>query len=85
MAYKYKKIRLPDGSTIDEHRLLWATAYGPIPDGMVVHHKNEDTRDNRLDNLELMSRAAHSRKHAIDGSIETRLHTPEARAASAKS
>ena len=64
--YKYKKIRLEDGSTIDEHRLVWQEAYGPIPDGMLVHHKNENGRDNRLENLELHSRAEHARFHMTD-------------------
>ena len=53
-----------------EHRVVWEKAHGPIPPGMVVHHKNHDKRDNRLENLELMSRAEHARHH-LD---VTRLH-----------
>ncbi len=29
----------------------------------VVHHINEDTRDNRIENLQLMTRAEHQRLH----------------------
>ncbi len=32
-------------------------------DGCVVHHKNENTHDNRVDNLEVLSRSEHSRLH----------------------
>lgn len=61
--YRYKKIKLSDGSTIDEHRLVWEQAHGPIPKGMVIHHKNGDGRDNRLSNLELCSRSEHYHRH----------------------
>lgn len=61
--YRYKKIKLPDGSTIDEHRLVWEQAYGPIPEGGVIHHKNGDGRDNRLSNLELTTRKEHLTFH----------------------
>ena len=61
--YQYKKIKLPDGTTIDEHRFVWEEAYGPIPAGMVVHHKNGNKRDNRLLNLELLSYREHNIGH----------------------
>lgn len=52
------------GGTRDgEHRHVWRQANGPIPRGFVVHHRNEDKTDNRLDNLELMTRAEHARLH----------------------
>ena len=37
------------------HRLVWETFNGPITDGMQVNHINEDTTDNRLENLNLMT------------------------------
>jgi len=67
MSYQYKKIKLSDGSTIDEHRLVWIQNYGDIPEGMVVHHVNGDKMDNRIENLELMENRAHSRMHAETG------------------
>lgn len=38
------------------HRLVYETFLGPIPEGMEVNHINEDKTDNRLENLNLLSR-----------------------------
>ncbi len=48
------------------HRDVWEFHNGLIPDGYVVHHKDEDKSNNRIENLELMSAQAHGRKHAIE-------------------
>lgn len=54
-------------STSDAHTLLhrdiWIAANGPIPAGMDVHHKDEDKGNNKLSNLELISKAAHASHH----------------------
>ena len=47
-----------------EHIILWEQAYGPVPDGFEIHHRNEIKDDNRLVNLECISHAAHRRTHA---------------------
>ena len=39
------------------HRLLWEENFGPIPAGHIVSFKNKNTRDIRLENLYLISRA----------------------------
>ena len=39
------------------HRLVWEAFNGPIPPGMQVNHINEDKTDNRLENLNLMTRS----------------------------
>ena len=44
---KSKKCRL--------HRLVWEAFNGPIPEGMHVNHINEDPKDNRLCNLNLLT------------------------------
>src|SRR3990167_2408703 len=49
------------------HRSVWEDAYGPIPEGQVIHHKNHDTLDNRLENLELVGRSEHARYHNQPG------------------
>jgi HNH endonuclease len=64
MGNKYKKIKLKDGSTIDEHRLVMEQHLGrKLTSNEVVHHKDGDKFNNSLDNLEVMSRAEHSRMH----------------------
>jgi hypothetical protein len=47
------------GRTRLEHRVVWEQNYGPIPDGMLVHHLNGDPADNRPENLALVSRRRH--------------------------
>lgn len=47
------------------HRDVWAFHNGPIPAGCDIHHKNEDTGDNRIENLECVSRREHLRKHEV--------------------
>lgn len=44
-------------------RFVWEQINGPIPDGMDVHHKNEDTTDDRPSNLELLPNGPHSSLH----------------------
>lgn len=45
------------------HRDIWEWAYGPIPDGHVVHHVDGNHLDDSLQNLQCLSRADHSRLH----------------------
>ena len=45
------------------HRYIYAEAFGSIPEGYIVHHKNHDKSDNRLENLECISDAEHRRLH----------------------
>lgn len=59
--YPGKKYR---GRYVYEHHLVWWRKTGKLPPpGHVVHHKNENKRDNRFRNLELKTRAAHTRDH----------------------
>jgi hypothetical protein len=59
----YARISPVRGKPIRVHRLIYEAHYGPLPEGMIVHHKNGDPRDNRPENLEAMTQADHLRYH----------------------
>ncbi len=62
--YKYKRIKLSDGSTRDQHRLVMeAHLSRRLFPNEVVHHINEDKKDNRLENLEVMPIREHVQLH----------------------
>lgn len=46
--------------------VVWEAANGPIPKGSLVHHKNRDSLDDRLENLQCMTRAEHIAEHRDD-------------------
>ena len=46
------------------HRFVWETLRGPIPAGMVVHHRCETPPCCNPEHLELMTRSDHSSMHA---------------------
>lgn len=46
----YRRVRVGDRICL-VHRLVWEEANGPIPEGMVIDHINQDKLDNSLDNL----------------------------------
>lgn len=48
------------------HRIVMENHLGRLlKKSEVVHHLNGNRKDNQIDNLELMERAAHSRKHGV--------------------
>jgi len=58
---------LKNGRTYYKHRLVVEAALGRDldPRREKVHHKNEDTLDNRLENLEVTTPKEHSRHHML--------------------
>jgi HNH endonuclease len=41
------------------HRNVWTAAFGPIPDGCHIHHRDSDPLNNRLENLECVPASEH--------------------------
>jgi hypothetical protein len=64
IVYKYVKKKIGKNKTRDEHRLVMENYLGRKLDRKeIVHHKNGDKRDNRIENLELMDISEHARMH----------------------
>lgn len=60
---------------IHEHRYLMQQHLGrKLKSTEIVHHKNHDFRDNRLSNLEVMSRSEHQRLHALKWHAERKAN-----------
>ena len=39
------------------HRIIWNIHYGKIPDGMIIDHINNDSLDNRIENLQCITQS----------------------------
>jgi hypothetical protein len=49
------------------HRAIYAEAHGPIPDGIDIHHEDEDPTNNEISNLEAVTKREHYWKHGHRG------------------
>lgn len=58
---RYKQIYV-DGKQWYEHRWIWTKHHGAIPNKMVIHHINGDGRDNRINNLALVTQQENMQK-----------------------
>jgi hypothetical protein len=50
-------------TVLQEHRVVWSEHFGEIPKSHVIHHKNGDHGDNRITNLQCMTRSEHFSLH----------------------
>jgi hypothetical protein len=53
--------------SVQAHRLIWAHANGAIPDQIQINHKDLNKRNNRIDNLELVTQAENIRHSYANG------------------
>lgn len=58
--WKHDKWKSPP---IALHRQIWIDNFGEIPAGYSVHHKDGNTFNNSIDNLEIFSKSKHSVLH----------------------
>ena len=61
----YKSVQF-NGKRMPEHQRVWCLILNipEIPKGFIVHHLNENKRDNDIHNLALISITAHNRIHS---------------------
>ena len=52
------------------HRQVWEDSFGPIPEDHQIHHKNGDSTDNRLENLECVHISEHRRIHNAQKEVQ---------------
>lgn len=62
----YPGKRYRDKYVYEHHLVWWINTGSLVPEGFDVHHKNEEKRDNRFENLELKKHAEHSREHGYE-------------------
>ena len=68
--YQDKKGYWVNSMPIHAQRWVWINYNGKIPENMDVHHKDGDKSNNEIENLEIISRSDHLKKHWQEGSFD---------------
>ena len=58
-----------NGKMMSEQRAVWIINNGEIPKGYEIHHINKDTMDNRIENLQCLSKEDHFNLHKKIGGV----------------
>ena len=58
--------------SIYAHRWVWFNYFGEIPPGMHIHHIDENTSNNEISNLQMLSRLNHLKYHRRKKQIDPR-------------
>lgn len=54
-----------NGGRVYVHRLIYELAHGPIPDGYVIDHQNNEPQDNRQWNLRIVPRGFNRKNRSV--------------------
>lgn len=77
--------RRPSTGYVPEHTLVMERHIGRyLKDGEVVHHVNHDRKDNRIENLQIMSDAEHRAHHMLEAIDSGKVNTKKQRQKSAE-
>ena len=59
-----------------KHRVVWMEHHGEIPKGYMIHHINGDKKDNRIENLIMLTNKEHGIIHGKVRSSHNKMSYP---------
>jgi len=63
-----------NGKKTSLHVAVWEYHNGPVPEGHVIHHIDDDPLNNDVGNLQCLTIAEHSKAHATERNLEGHRH-----------
>lgn len=82
MFWKQKDGYWANNMPIHAQRWVWINHRGAIPEGMDIHHKDGNKGNNEIENLEMLDRSEHLKRHWQEGRFDLekrRIQLTEAR------